>query len=438
MAVSPVYHPLFHYRFPALSDHYTMPTKKKRAFTKKNSTKYMVLHGHESALNADGKTLEHEWVEIKGNYKPGASLIMGKLAELMGESDSPVPHASSSTRPNMAAQPSREPDLEAILNQFEDASGSEDEDVFSNMKKELKKIQLPGGEKLNPDDFIVEEEYEDDDDLSQDEADDFSDAGSDLSETSSPDNSTQKQKSCPKYMVKKLEEYDDFFSSLEQNSPENLNTAKEKIEKKMEEYEEDQIGPLEDEEIFGYLTGENEHIDYYLGKKKLREEDLEIGKCDDTLREKILKYSEEDHVEKLIEIVTEHPVEFDCESIISTYSNKYNHPSIIREEGKIRKIKIPNNPLQKQLTKSKLKQLESESESEEYSDDDAVSVASTINIRPKGETPEQRLERKKFFKQVKSENRKLKKENKIAFKNEKKFQQTQAMNVQNNRGIRLF
>jgi len=130
-------------------------------------------------------------------------------------------------------------------------------------------------------------------------------------------------------------------------------------------------------------------------------------------------------------------LEWDCESILSTYSNKYNHPVIIKEEGKIRKITIPRNPLKSNLTKSQLKTLESESESEEEDENDNVSVATSFNIRIKGETQEQRRERKALFKEAKRESRKLKKENKLAFKNEKKLQTAIAINTRKNMGIKL-
>lgn len=42
-----------------------------------------------------------------------------------------------------------------------------------------------------------------------------------------------------------------------------------------------------------------------------------IGECDKDLKEKILNLAEDSGDEVIVEIVTEKPLEFDCESILS-------------------------------------------------------------------------------------------------------------------------
>lgn len=67
----------------------------------------------------------------------------------------------------------------------------------------------------------------------------------------------------------------------------------------------------------------------------------------------------------------------------------------------IKKIQIPDNPLKKRLTKSRLKELEEEIDSDSESDDNVSVATTTFSIRIKGETPEERRERKRLFKEAK-------------------------------------
>jgi len=282
---------------PVLNLSFAMPTKKKRAFTKENSVKFLLLHGNNSAQNADGETLGNVLVPVSKNYKPGSSLLLSRITGLVNES--------------IAGGPSEEPNLEKIIDQFDDALDSED-DEFETLKKGLNDFKNSKSQ-----DIIVEEEYEDVDEEYEDvECSDFSDTDSDFNVSS----------------VKKT-------VSFRPDCPENLKILEERMEKKLEEYEDDQLGALDDEEIYGYLTGESERVDQYIDSSLKKEEDIEIGKCEEYLKEKILKYSEEERNETYIEIVTEKPLEYDCESIISTYSNKYNHPVVIKEAGKVKKNK---------------------------------------------------------------------------------------------------
>ncbi|GFR15602.1 protein LTV1 [Trichonephila clavata] len=231
------------------------------------------------------------------------------------------------------------------------------------------------------------------------------------------------------------------FTSRKADCPEAIRLLNEGFEKVFLEYTENQIGALDDEEICGgTFTTENENVMNFITTPLYKNpEDIEIGEFDEELKEKVLLYAEVEKPEKVVEIVTEKAIDFDCESVTSTYSNIYNHPTVIKEVSKIKKIKISNNPLKKGLTRSQLKQLDnvSEEEEEEEEEDDKFSVA-TSYMRVKGETPEQRRERKKLIKEERRENRRLKKENKLAFKEEKKLQVAQALNIQNTKGKKLL
>eukprot|EP01117_Protostelium_nocturnum_P012991 TRINITY_DN4813_c0_g1_i1.p1 TRINITY_DN4813_c0_g1~~TRINITY_DN4813_c0_g1_i1.p1 ORF type:complete len:385 (+),score=121.51 TRINITY_DN4813_c0_g1_i1:295-1449(+) len=106
---------------------------------------------------------------------------------------------------------------------------------------------------------------------------------------------------------------------------------------------------------------------------------------------------------------------WDCESIISTYSNLENHPKLIVEESK-RKIKLSNKsglPVGVLPQKPKKKM-----ESEIIPENKGVR-------RNREETKEEKKLRKNAIKEERSKQRELKKDLRVAFKNEKLNQQQQ-------------
>ncbi|KAI6239799.1 Protein LTV1-like protein [Aphelenchoides fujianensis] len=111
---------------------------------------------------------------------------------------------------------------------------------------------------------------------------------------------------------------------------------------------------------------------------------------------------------------------WDCESIVSTYSNLYNHPTVIREEPKRKTAG---------LTKKDLRQLNEESAEMEV---DVVSTRtgrSVCTVRSRGETTEERRERKAAVKAERRDRREERKANKTAFKEEKKKMDAQRGHV---------
>lgn len=118
------------------------------------------------------------------------------------------------------------------------------------------------------------------------------------------------------------------------------------------------------------------------------------------------------------EYLIEKPKEkWDCESIISTYSNLENHPTLIREEPKKKKKTIQLSkktgiPIGVLPTKEK----------EEEEDDDLISE-NLGKKRNKNETKEEKRLRKKMIKMENRMKRQLKKETKKAFKKEEVKQQ---------------
>lgn len=133
--------------------------------------------------------------------------------------------------------------------------------------------------------------------------------------------------------------------------------------------------------------------------------------------------SDSDQDEPTYKLLVENPDEkkWDCESIISTYSNIYNHPAIIKDPPvcilnykqhiyysiimniiQIHKIRI--NPktgvpiLQQRLTAQALKSLDNKDTSKSSSKS-VISALSMLSIRPKDETSEEKLKRKKALKE---------------------------------------
>ncbi|VDN58979.1 unnamed protein product [Dracunculus medinensis] len=99
-------------------------------------------------------------------------------------------------------------------------------------------------------------------------------------------------------------------------------------------------------------------------------------------------------------------VDWDCESILTTYTNIYNHPTIIKDPCRKRKIK-PSNDIEVNIN---------------MVDIDSQSLASTRTVstmRPPGETSEERKLRKNAIKELRRERRAEKKSNKLAYKKER-------------------
>uniref|UniRef100_A0A0N5AKD5 Protein LTV1 homolog n=1 Tax=Syphacia muris TaxID=451379 RepID=A0A0N5AKD5_9BILA len=117
---------------------------------------------------------------------------------------------------------------------------------------------------------------------------------------------------------------------------------------------------------------------------------------------------------------------WDCESILSTYSNIYNRPCLITETKAKRKLK---NFVKKAdvcyLLLYSFTDLVS-GNSEDYQMEEVGSNVSSVSyMRPKGETPEERKLRKALVKERRRERIVEKKCNKLAFKEERLRRQAQ-------------
>ncbi|XP_065055701.1 protein LTV1 homolog [Rhopilema esculentum] len=196
-----------------------------------------------------------------------------------------------------------------------------------------------------------------------------------------------------------------------------LQLLDDQFEKIMEEYDDDDIGGLEDDnnddanEIMNEekLLVDQAISDFNKGQSKQSLEDSDpIHTFVDP--ENNGKESEEEF-EKFKEPERE---KWDCESIISTYSNLYNHPKLITEPKPIKltkKLGIPSDVLKKQYQGNKDEEIHSET------------ICSMNYARKKEESKEEKKTRKQAVKEERRNRRIEKKANKDAFKLEQKIQE---------------
>lgn len=149
---------------------------------------------------------------------------------------------------------------------------------------------------------------------------------------------------------------------------------------------------------------------------------------------------------------------WDCESILSTYSNIYNHPKLLADppKKKVNKIEIHprtgipvgtlENDKSGKLTMRSLAKLNNE-----FNDKDAatggpgsicaesvMSTLSILSIRPKNESSEEKKERKQLLKEYRAERRIEKKANQIAFKQEELRQHQIHINAKKTMGSKIL
>ncbi|CAF1680140.1 unnamed protein product, partial [Adineta ricciae] len=122
---------------------------------------------------------------------------------------------------------------------------------------------------------------------------------------------------------------------------------------------------------------------------------------------------------------------WDCESILSTYSNAYNHPKLITQipTNKIRLSKKTGLPLADN-NKISTKELTREQDKSDEEESDEDNTKTMLFERKKGETSEERRARKHAVKEMRRDRRVIKKATKIAFKQEEQKQlHEQALNT---------
>lgn len=139
-------------------------------------------------------------------------------------------------------------------------------------------------------------------------------------------------------------EYSMSSSVIRRN--EQLTLLDDRFEKFYENYDEPEIGALDCEEIEGNVEMSGDLLNQCMVELKRDANDLPYDKKWDEKRlEKML--AEESSEEEMVELeVTDDGSDrkWDCESVLSTYSNAYNHPKVINEPRNRKRSKIVINP----------------------------------------------------------------------------------------------
>ncbi|XP_070775988.1 protein LTV1 homolog [Enoplosus armatus] len=235
-------------------------------------------------------------------------------------------------------------------------------------------------------------------------------------------------------------EYSMTSSVMRRN--EQLTLLDDRFEKFYEQFDDDEIGALDNAELEGFIEPDSARLeevikDYFIQKEKeyLRPDDLGPKELP------VLKEEEEDEEEEEEEmetVVIGAPEEkWDCETIISTYSNIYNRPKVIKDPPKPKPICVSSKtgiPLDvlpaRGLT---AKQAECMTR---INDSDLPRVST--QPRDKQESKDERKARKQAIKEERKERRGEKKANKMAFKEEKVRQEKQMLNLRSNvQGMKL-
>lgn len=305
--------------------------------------------------------------------------------------------------------------------------GLDDDFDFENPDNQLEDDFIIQANSSEP--FNEEKEYSDEDDIASDEADMSGDEDmhGDYGDRMFMDEETKSR----------FTNYSMSSSVIRRN--EGLTLLDDRFEKLYEQYDDSEIGALDHEDIDGNLQQGSHMLDTILEEFEKQQEEKKLK---DVVDENERNNDDEVEVDSdndtgdLIKMVVEKPKEkWDCESILSTYSNLYNHPKLIEEPKKEKKINltakigVPDDVLNKPgFTR---KQIEQEMRANLRAD-----RASTY--RPKDETNEEKKSRKKAVKEERQQRREEKKSNKQAFNKEKIRQEKEKMNIVNNlQGVKI-
>uniref|UniRef100_A0A3P9JGH5 Protein LTV1 homolog n=1 Tax=Oryzias latipes TaxID=8090 RepID=A0A3P9JGH5_ORYLA len=220
---------------------------------------------------------------------------------------------------------------------------------------------------------------------------------------------------------------------------EQLSLLDDRFEKFYEQFDDDEIGALDNAELEGFIEPDSARLeeaikDYFKEKEKnsLRPDDLGPKELP------VLKEEDEETDEEMVPVVIEPSEEkWDCETIISTYSNLYNRPKVIEEPAKPKSIRVSSKtgiPLDvlpnRGLTAKQAERMT------RINDSDLPRVST--QPRNKEESKEERKARKQLIKDERKERRAEKKANKMAFKEEKVRQEKQMLNLRTNvQGLKL-
>ncbi|XP_038196482.1 protein LTV1 homolog [Arvicola amphibius] len=332
-----------------------------------------------------------------------------------------------------------DPDIVAALDDdfdFDDPDNLlEDDFILQANKPTGEGMDLPESESAD------DHEWEDMDD-EEGSGDDCSSAGlpsdGDRSAPGSPREAIRNHLFWEEETKSRFTEYSMTSSVMRRN--EQLTLHDERFEKFYEQYDDDEIGALDNAELEGSIQVDSNRLqevlnDYFKEKAEncvklntlepFEDQDLPANELDESENEELITV-----------VVKEEKEKWDCESICSTYSNLYNHPQLIKYEPKPKQIHlssktgIPLNVLPKKgLTAKQVERMQM------INNSDLPKVST--QPRPKNESKEDKRARKQAIKEERKERRTEKKANKLAFKLEKRRQEKELLNLKNIEGLKL-
>jgi len=289
-------------------------------------------------------------------------------------------------------------------------------------------------------------EREEDSDAEEDDDDDYEDYDSDEALDDVPSLDGGFSNFSDEETKSKFTTYSMSSSVIRRNDQ--LTLLDDKFDKFFDDYDEENVGGCELDELQGHKS-ENSDIMKLMLVQHEKERELRRQPHDESLRKEVVIDEADissDNEKELIETEeTHHHDNFDCESILTTYSTLYNHPKLISEPS-IKPIRvsgktgIPKDVLGKGLTSAALKQLDRENdryEQQQHRHDDVetmtlASRVSELSFRNKHESIDEKKARKQAVKEFRKERREERKANRDAFKEEKKMQLRNAMSLKKN------
>ncbi|XP_021511453.1 protein LTV1 homolog [Meriones unguiculatus] len=332
-----------------------------------------------------------------------------------------------------------DPDIVAALDDdfdFDDPENLLEDDFILQANKPM------GGERMESESEDGNEWEDVDNEEGSDDgcssADPLSDGG-EVSVPCSPQETIKKHLFWEEETKSRFTEYSMTSSVMRRN--EQLTLHDERFEKFYEQYDDVEIGALDNAELEGSIQVDSSRLqevlnDYYKEKAEncvklntlepFEDQDLPMNELDESEKEEIVTVVLQEAKEK-----------WDCESVCSTYSNLYNHPQLIKYEPKPKQIHlssktgIPLNVLPKKgLTAKQVERMQM------INGSDLPKVST--QPRSRNESKEDRRARKQAIKEERKERRVEKKANKLAFKLEKRRQEKELLNLKKNiEGIKL-
>lgn len=329
-----------------------------------------------------------------------------------------------------------DPDIVAAMDEdfnFEDPD-NELEDNFM----ELANAQKDGDDEEyddsdNSDFNISDDDYEDDDSEARDEVGSLDGRGP-----------------CPFEEEETRSRFTDYsMSSSVMRRNQGLSLLDQRFEKMFESYDDNEIGALDCEEIEGFVPTTSDILLQCADEFGKEQASVPLD-MENAVKPNLNATYSSDSGDDLCNMEvkgSDDEEKWDCQSILSTYSNIYNRPKLISERnsnpGKIRISKKTGMPVgvfesgSEKLTVKALAKLDAEQGQPQTQNpggraESIISTLSTLSIRPKNETPEERRQRKKLLKEYRRERIAERKANTEAFKEERKRQEKIILNNKKN------